>query len=421
LFEVRQEWLDHFLSLEFYENKARDLVLYFIRDIYPHVPDEEIKVEFVDGPVEAQKTLNINPDLRSNLIDFRKFFFRIPVAARDCLRNYLTEVIFTEHKETILQQYHSFIDTFFSQNHELLRGVDNVSFVRDETVCKLLSGVVHEVSEQVLDLLEGMRLDQPFFPFWNRSLFSDVRNSVLVAAQTDMNKLFGSTGSDFPRFAHFVRHGSFSDFEWVSLYDGLQRCGIIEIEELSHYISLVKANAFFWIPSHECNIVCRPPLSLKFDDRNRLHCVNGPAVSFADGYKQYWVHGVNFDVKTFNQFLTGKECKPGKIFKLRNAEQRIALMQHFGFESVFDHIHNKRLINRDNCVSAVTGKRVSCELYDCELPGLDWIRLLKLEDHTTHKPVILTVPVGEGTDNCRKAIAWTFGMTEEEYAPLVET
>jgi hypothetical protein len=60
-------------------------------------------------------------------------------------------------------------------------------------------------------------------------------------------------------------------------------------------------------------------------------------------------------------------------------------------------------------------------LYDCFLDSNTFFRLLKLEDHSTHKHVILNVPVAPWTQTCRGAIAWTFGMREEEYAPLMET
>lgn len=90
--EVRQEWLDHFLTLEFDEGKARELILYFIKELNPYVPDQEVKVEFVDGPVEAQKLLNIDFAIAGTLINFRNFYFRLPMVAQAQLRNYLVEV-----------------------------------------------------------------------------------------------------------------------------------------------------------------------------------------------------------------------------------------------------------------------------------------------------------------------------------------
>jgi hypothetical protein len=124
---------------------------------------------------------------------------------------------------------------------------------------------------------------------------------------------------------------------------------------------------------------------------------------------------VNFDKKIFEWFFSGKKRSPEDILELPNVEHRIALIQHFGPEYIFDHISDKALIARDECVSAVTGNPVTCELYDCFMRQVGEIRLLKLEDHTTHKPVVLAVPSTPETMTCKGAIAWTFGMSQEEY------
>jgi hypothetical protein len=405
---VRQEWLDRFLSLEFDEKKAGEVVLYFIKEIHNDATDEDVKIVFVDGLMEAQKLFNTHPSILQHHINFNDIYFRLYTAAQDKLADYLVELLFTDNKEILLQQLAKSVDRFFSWNHDLLQGLaaDEVSFVKDETTRKLMtsSTIVSDVSKQVkytFRTISNRSSNLPFFPFWNTIPLFFLRNSILSVTRSDVYTLVG--------------HGTFSDFEWVSLYDGLRRAGLVEVEGLSHYMSLVRANIFFWIPSHEGSVVCRPPEIIRLDERNRLHCVDGCAVRFRDGYGQFWVHGVNFDEKTFETFFSGNRFTPRDILTLRNVEQRIALMQHFGIETIFDHIRRKRRIDIDECVSGITGKPAKCELYDCELEDMEPVRLLKLEDHTTHKPVVLAVPLGDDTNTCKKAVAWTFGMTKEEY------
>jgi len=412
---VRQEWLDHFLNVNFDEEKARCLVHYLLDELHPFSSHDEVKVKIVNSPIKVQKLLNNRLPISGSGRDSDRLFFPLYESAKDNLANGLVELIFTDHKKIILEQVHSFIDLFFSQWPELLRGVEDVSIVKDETIRRLLSTVVRDVSNHVYHSVKDMNHTQPFFPSWGIPIFSHIRDRILHVAVTDLNNLLGSRASSFLRIARSMGCGNSSDFEWVSLYDGLQRAGIIEVEGLSYYISLVKANVFFWTWTPEGCIVCRPPERLKVDDRNRLHSVDGCAVKFPDGYGQYWVHGVNFDKKTFKTFFGGKRFRPHAVLALPNAERRIALMQHFGLEAVFDHIKSKRCIDIDACYSAVTKKQVVCELYDCQLPDLQPVRLLKLEDHTTHKPVVISVPFIDNTRTCRGAIAWTFGMSEEEY------
>jgi hypothetical protein len=402
---VRQEWLDHFLSLEFDEKKARKLVHYFVKEIDSDVTGEEVRVVFVDGPNEAKKLLDDRPSITRHRIDLDDLHSRLFMTAKDQLANCLTEVIFTQHKKTVLQQFANLVDRYFSLEPNLCQSLDadEVSFAKDEIAARLLadSNVVIEIFNQVKLMCRHLSQHAPFFPFWNFFPFPLISSRVLNPGGRHI--------------LPFWQYGTFTDFEWVSLYDGLQRAGLVEVEDLSYYMSLVKANIFFWIPSYETSIVCKPPELIKFDDRNRLHSVDGYAIKFRDGYGRFYVHGVNFDRGTFDQFFTGRYFSPRDILQLPNIHRRITLIQHFGIDAVFDHIGEKRLINRDECVSAVTRKRVVCELYDCELPDLEPVRLLKLEDHTTHKPVVLAVPLDDDTNTCRKAIAWTFGMTGEEY------
>jgi hypothetical protein len=47
------------------------------------------------------------------------------------------------------------------------------------------------------------------------------------------------------------------------------------------------------------------------------------------------------------------------------------------------------------------------------------IRILKVIDTTTGEPHFLRVP--PGTRNCKLAVAWTFGLSEQEYAPVAES
>ena len=47
------------------------------------------------------------------------------------------------------------------------------------------------------------------------------------------------------------------------------------------------------------------------------------------------------------------------------------------------------------------------------------MKLVKVHDATTREVYVLAVP--HTVQSCRDAIAWTFGMTEDEYNPSKET
>ncbi len=423
--QVRQEWLDHFLKLEFDKDKARSLIYYLLRRTWPykHGPRgyKNCELIFVDNPKQILKILTrysreARFPMPISLWDYWEF--DLLRDAKFQLVSVLVDALIANHGTTIVQQVYNFMDRFFTKHPKLLQGEakDWESAIRLLTVRKLLPKVTEQIATQISQLVSR---DRPFFPSGNTLIFSSLKRNTFLVMQRD-NAL--TTRPDRALgIQDLAPYGDFTDFECVSLYDALQRCRVINVEGLSEYMELVRANVFSWIMSYGLAVVCRPPKHIKLDVRNRPHCVDDYAIKFEGGYGQFWVHGVNFDLRTFKKFFIKNRFGPAEVLSFPNVEQRIALIQHYGFEFLFDHITAKRLIDRDKCVSAVTGNLVLTELYDCNLDGRTVVRLLKLEDHSTHKPVIICVPSLGHTRTCKGAVAWTFGMTEYEYLPEMET
>jgi hypothetical protein len=418
--KVRQEWIDHFLKLEFDEDKARSLILYLLSEACPHKEGSRLakncQLLFVDDPRKIQRIINRYTwqnrfPVLTNIWEHWNFDLR--EKAKSQLISHLTDRLLSNHSTNIVQQVYDFINTYFLENHLREESSDYESAIRLLTVRKLLL----EVREQIAGRIPAYIVDWiPFFPQGNSLVFLLVKQAILGGMRRDYVLPMYQD-----RILHFAPHGDFSDFEWVSLYDALQKCGVVSINGLSEYIELLRANVFLWIVRYGLVVACRPPQYVKFDDRNRLHCVDDYAVKFRGGYGQFWIHGTNFDAKSFKKFFIKKRFSPVDVLGFPNVEQRITLIRHFGFEVLFDNIDRKRFIDRDKCVSAVTGKPVTCELYDCALDGLRPMRLLKLEDHTTHKPVVLSIPISPETSTCKGAIAWTFGIEESDYTPIFES
>lgn len=104
----------------------------------------------------------------------------------------------------------------------------------------------------------------------------------------------------------FSYYGNASDFGWLALYDTFKKLNVeIDADTLEKFqviIDLTEAGCFASIQLDEICVVSKYPTVLKVDNENRLHCTSGPAVSFLDGYSQYYVCGRDVDEKTF------KEC-----------------------------------------------------------------------------------------------------------------
>ncbi|MFX0094382.1 MAG: DUF6745 domain-containing protein [Candidatus Hodarchaeota archaeon] len=102
------------------------------------------------------------------------------------------------------------------------------------------------------------------------------------------------------------------------------------------------------------------------------------------------------------------ELRPRDIIVCRNVEIRRLLMDRFGFDK-FVAEARARLLHRDG----------SSELVTINLRKEESLTFVKVRDSTTKQLYLLRVPSDVKT--CREAIAWTFGLEEEEYDPIKET
>ena len=97
------------------------------------------------------------------------------------------------------------------------------------------------------------------------------------------------------------------------------------------------------------------------------------------------------------------------ITKCKNAEIRRVLMERFGYEKFLREMKGV-VTHRDG---------------DSRLIRIDWhkneesIKLVRVKDSSTNRYYLLRVPPNVRT--CKEAVAWTFGMGEDQYNPLKET
>jgi len=171
----------------------------------------------------------------------------------------------------------------------------------------------------------------------------------------------------------------------------------------------VFTHADFWIASDR-------PATLAMDEQLRLHHVDGPAVAWRDGAGLGFLHGVHIDLSLLSRPLTLAE-----VLNTANAEVRRRLIELYErgdpgrfirdadadvLELDYDRLGNRRRLLR----FALFGDEpyVAVEVTN-STP----------EPDGSHKYYILRVPPTITT--CREAVAWTFGMTADDYDPEIET
>lgn len=152
------------------------------------------------------------------------------------------------------------------------------------------------------------------------------------------------------------------------------------------------------------------PNVLKRDDRGRLHCVTGPALSYPDGWSIYAVHGLWVPEKIIEQKdkITTKD-----IDTETNQEIRRILLDFYGMERYFRQ-SSPKLVSRDSFG----------ELYRKTYPDQDVVQFVKVRNSTPEpdgSQKFYFLFTDREVKTAHEAVARSFGMRPEEYQPTFES
>jgi hypothetical protein len=176
----------------------------------------------------------------------------------------------------------------------------------------------------------------------------------------------------------------------------------------------LKNGVFYTIFLGGAAFLCGRPEYIKRDEQNRLHCEDGPAIRWKDGYCNYFWHGVSVPEKLIER---PDEITKEDLINETNAEVRRGMMEKLGerFYSLLDVFEVARetmgqgefareaVLYRSNEPDPVAG---------------EYIQYVQVTCHSTGRQFTLCVP--PNIETACAAVAWTFGKTESDYAPIVE-
>jgi hypothetical protein len=183
----------------------------------------------------------------------------------------------------------------------------------------------------------------------------------------------------------------------------------------------------------DTSIVVQHPSLIHFDDRNRLHAVDGPAVSWPDGYSVYSVGGIGV-----SKAVATRQFGIAEIDAEQNAELRRTMISMYNNGDTGKYLRDSgaKVAHEDTdalglprrlLVREVSGDEsiVAIELHN-STPEPDGTRkVYTLRCHPELRP--LPVPgvreaLGDPQEfTCMNAVASTFGMTGQEYLLSIET
>jgi hypothetical protein len=173
---------------------------------------------------------------------------------------------------------------------------------------------------------------------------------------------------------------------------------------------LIAKNAGWFLPHEKICWISERHNILRRDDRGRLHCENGPALSYPDGWSIYAIHGVRVPARIIEQ---PDSLTVAEIEKESNIEIRRVMIERYGQEKfLFD----------------AGAAEIQCDdfgvLFRKELPGDEPIVMVKVVNSTpepdgSFKDYFLRVPPTIAT--AREAVAWSFDVPTKNYELVQQT
>ncbi len=82
------------------------------------------------------------------------------------------------------------------------------------------------------------------------------------------------------------------DANWLGFYDYFREvCNLVkETDKLVPLIDLSKHSNWMYLYKNIA-IISEKPISIKLNEQNKLHCINGPALEYKDGFSIYSING----------------------------------------------------------------------------------------------------------------------------------
>ena len=194
---------------------------------------------------------------------------------------------------------------------------------------------------------------------------------------------------------------------YLRFFDDICKLGITE--RLEGLVELAESAGWVLPYEHICWVSERPNV-LTLDTRERLHCGNGPALSYPDGWSIYAWHGIRVPERVIRGSYSIQD-----IFKEPNMEVRRAMIERMG-STAFFHAADAKLVHQDE-----DGYGHPRRLMRIPMEGTQrgFLQAVEVVCPTTGRIYCLGVPSQVKT--CQEAVASTFGLKAHEYNPIRES
>jgi hypothetical protein len=196
---------------------------------------------------------------------------------------------------------------------------------------------------------------------------------------------------------------------WATTGGGGGEAALHAVQRLAGLAGVARSAGWWW-PYANIAILTERPDAVHRDNLGRLHAADTPALHYSDGYALHAWRGMPIPSDLVDRLgrLTHRQ-----IAAERNAELRRVMLEHFGYERYLREAGAQR-VSQDE-----SGILWRLNFSDDEPLVMVEVINSTPEPDGTSRVYWLRVP--PATRTAREGVAWTFGLTEAEYRPLIQT
>lgn len=262
--------------------------------------------------------------------------------------------------------------------------------VRDNILASVQDSVQTSVFDSVLSSVQAR-------------IYNSIQYSIQDSVQDSVRDSIHNSVRDSIRASVYGQH----EAHWLAFYDFCRTVLSLkhETEPLSGLFNL--AASCGWILPHPtiCWASERHNV-LSINDSGSLHCIDGPALSYPDGFSIYAINGTLIP----GEWITKSLPSPDKLLHWKNIEQRRAGCELMGWDRLLSTL-NATVINDSN--NPGIGK-----LLEVNLPNSGRERFLSVKCGTGRR---FSIPVPVHMETAHQANAWTWGVDKDKYNPEIRT
>jgi hypothetical protein len=313
-----------------------------------------------------------------------------------------------EAEKRILDKYGHYVEHRVKERFSEQIGIWVWKYIRKNGGQSVLQQVRVDVEERVKRSLKPEVAQEAMDQIYQQMVVPVTQQTWAAVAEPLRMMMAINNGTLVGRQTWECGFGS-QDAGWISHYDYLRAIGVKGTELLEGITAMTRSCGWWW-PYRNLCVLTEKPTGLKRDNRGRLHNEKGMVVRYADNWGFYAWHGVIVpdDVIILKEPITLE-----RIAAERNVEVRRVLIERFGLD---DYLKSGKVIkiHQDKCGT----------LWRMDLEGDEPIMVVQVVNSTAEpegyfKEYFLRVP--PDMVRAKQAVAWTFGLTEDEYVPLAET